>query len=203
MSFQDITALLLKMKPSSSPTHVLATKLLKTVFNSIGPSIVNLINLSLSAGVVPSFFKHAVVEPALKKPNLDPSQAKNYRPVSKLPFLSKILEKIAAEELTMFLKVNNVLDKFQSGFHRNHSTETALIRVSSDIMMAADSGEYTLLVLLDLSSAFHTVDHSVMMNRLKELGLSGSVLKWFDSYLTERSFNVFINQIFSETTHLT
>ncbi len=93
-----------------------------------------------------------------------------------------------AEKLTAFLEGHNKFDKFQSGFHEHHSTETALIRVSSDIMMAADSGEYTALVLLGLSSAFDTVDHSIMINRLNDVGLSGTVSKWFLSYLTDRSF---------------
>uniref|UniRef100_A0A669CXC1 Reverse transcriptase domain-containing protein n=1 Tax=Oreochromis niloticus TaxID=8128 RepID=A0A669CXC1_ORENI len=95
------------------------------------------------------------------------------------------------------------MDTFQSSFRKLHSTETALLRVSSDILMAADSGEYTVLVLLDLSSAFDTVDHSIMINRLENLfGITGVVLKWFISYLSERSFTVCMNHVTSESTVL-
>lgn len=84
-----------------------------------------------------------------------------------------------------------------------HSTETALLKVSNDIMMSADSGEYTVLVLLDLSSAFDTVNHQIMLNRLKDVvGMSGTVVKWFASYLSGRTFGVFINQIASESKDL-
>lgn len=89
----------------------------------------------------------------------DPTQLKNYRPISKLPLLSKILDKVVADQLTAFLEKRDIYDKFQSGFRKCHSTETALIKVSSDIMMSADPGASTVMVLLDLTSAFDNVDH--------------------------------------------
>lgn len=82
-------------------------------------------------------FKHAVVEPILKKPGLDPSHPENYRPISKLPFVSKILEKVVAEQLTVHLEKHEIFDKFQSGFRKKASTEPALLKVSSDILMSA------------------------------------------------------------------
>ena len=195
--------LLNKMKPTSCPTDVLPTMLLKKVFDSTGPCITEVINSSLSTGVVPGFFKHAIVEPTLKKPNLDPLLPKNYRPISKLPFISKLLEKVVGEQLNGFLEKHEVLDTFQSGFRSKHSTETALLKVSSDVLMSADSGEHTVLVLLDLSSAFDTVDHNILISRLRDrVGMSGLVLKWFSSYLSKRSFSVSINNVLSETTEL-
>ncbi len=203
VTLQDITALLNKLKPTSCHTDVLPTALFIKVFDVIGPCIMEIINSSLLTSVVPSFFKHAIVEPTLKKPSLDPLQLKNYRPISKLPFISKLLEKVVADQLAVFLEKYEVLDTFQSGFRNKHSTETALLKVTSDILMSADSGEHTVLVLLDLSSAFDTVDHSILINRLHNLvGLSGSVLKWFSSYLSERSFSVSANHIMSDTTGL-
>lgn len=106
-----------------------------------------------------------------------------------------------AEQLTAFLNNNELLDKYQSGFRKMHSTETALLKVSNDVQMAADSGRYSVLVLLDLSSAFDTVDHKILLNRLeKEFGIVGSVLKWFTSYLSDRTFSVYVNGILSEAT---
>ena len=139
------------------------------------------------------------MEPTLKKPSLDPSQLLNYRPISKLPLISKIWEKVA-DQLTAFLENREVLDTFQSGFRSKHSTETALLKVSSDILLSADAEYHTVLVLLDLSSAFDTVDHITLIHRLQNLiGLSGSVLKWFSSYLFNRSFSVSANNFMSET----
>lgn len=154
---------------------------------------------------MPSFFKQAVVCPFLKKPNLDSSDPNNYRPISKLPFLSKILERVVAGQLTAYLEENNFTNKFQSGFWKCHSTETALLKVSNDIMMAADAGQYSVLILLDLSSAFDTLDHNILkLNHLCiETGLSGVVLDWFSSYLSDRTFCVSINNILSEMTPLT
>jgi len=132
----------------------------------------------------------------LKKAGLDPLDLNSFRPISKLPFISKIIEKVVCEQLTFYLENSNIYEPFQSGFRKQHSTKTVLLKVSNDIMMSADSGKHTVLVLLDLSSAFDTVDHQVLLKRLKDqVGLSGSVLQWFTSYLSGRSFSVKASQI--------
>ena len=203
VSFADISALVTKMKPSSCSSDVIPYRLFVKVFDTIGPWVTKMVNLSLSTGVFPNSFKHAVVEPLLKKTGLDPTDLSNYRPISKLPFLSKILEKVVSEQLSFFLDQSSIHETFQSGFRKHHSTETALLKVSSDIMMSADSGKCTVLVLLDLSSAFDTIDHQILLRRLRdEVGLSGSVLRWFSSYLSGRSFSVAANQIRSESADL-
>ena len=203
VTLTDISALVTKMKPSSCSSDVLPCRLFVKVFDVIGPWVTKMVNLSLSTGVFPSTFKHAIVEPLLKKTGLDPTVLSNFRPISKLPLLSKILEKVVSEQLSLFLDQGNIHETFQSGFRKLHSTETALLKVSSDIMMSADSGKCTVLVLLDLSSAFDTVDHQILLRRLRdEVGLSGSVLHWFSSYLSGRSFSVTVNQIRSESADL-
>uniref|UniRef100_A0A672H2B5 Reverse transcriptase domain-containing protein n=1 Tax=Salarias fasciatus TaxID=181472 RepID=A0A672H2B5_SALFA len=192
-----------KTKPSSSPVDVLPSKLTASVFDTIGPWVTKMLNLSLASGVFPSIFKHAVVEPKLKKANLDQHELKNYRSISKLPYLFKLLEKVVTKQLTSFLQEHDIYDIFQSGFRKHHSTETALLKVSSEILISADLGRYTVLVLVDLSSAFDTVDHQILINKLQDLiGLSGSVLKWFSSYLTGRSFSVSANNTMSEPASL-
>uniref|UniRef100_A0A672ZSA2 Reverse transcriptase domain-containing protein n=1 Tax=Sphaeramia orbicularis TaxID=375764 RepID=A0A672ZSA2_9TELE len=203
VTLEDISALLSKTKPSSNSADILPHKLLVGVFDTIGPWVTKFFNLSLSTGLFPSSFKQAIIEPKLKKTTLDPTDFKSYRPISKLPLLAKILEKAVSKQLTAFLETHQIYDTFQSGFRQRHSTETALLKVSSDILMAADSGKSTVLVLLDLSSAFDTVDHTIMIERLRDLvGMSGPVLDWFSSYLTSRSFTVSINNFQSDSADL-
>ena len=103
------------------------------------PALTNVINRSLLSGEVPSEFKAAVVKPVLKKTSLDPNQMKNCRPVSNLPFLSKILEKVVLRQLTNHLTSNYLTRKFQSAYRAGHSTETALLRIVNCILTAADA----------------------------------------------------------------
>ena len=95
-----------------------------------------------------------MVRPLLKKSHLDPSMLSNFRPVSHLPFLSKVLEKVVLIQLQTFLEINSTLDKFQSGFRSRHSTESALLKVHNDIALSVDAGNPAVLVLLDLTAAF-------------------------------------------------
>ena len=150
--------------------------------------------MSLLTGYVPQSFKVAVIKPLLKKPTLDPEVLANYRPISNLPFLSKILEKVVANQLCDFLHSNSLFDDFQSGFRKHHSTETALVKITNDLLTAADKGLVSILVLLDLSAAFDTIDHSILLQRLEHLvGIKGIALSWFRSYFSDRSQFVNVN----------
>ena len=111
----------------------------------------------------------------------------SYRPVSNLPFISKTLEKIVALQLVSYLEANNLLPPHQSAYRRGHSTETALLKVLSDLVSSVDSGGLALLSLLDMSAAFDTVDHDILMRRLDgTYGVRGDVHKWLTSYLSGR-----------------
>ncbi|XP_013871818.1 RNA-directed DNA polymerase from mobile element jockey [Austrofundulus limnaeus] len=180
-----------QIKPSGSPCDALPPHFLKEVFPCFRHLVLALFNSSLLSGVVPTNFKHAVVHPLLKKTGLDPTVLGNYRPISKLPLLSKVLEKIVYVQLKSFLDEHNIMDVFQSGFKSLHSTETALLRVYNDILLACDSGDHVILVLLDLTAAFDTVDHSILLMRLQhQVGISGTALDWLRSYLANRTFSV-------------
>ncbi len=112
-----------------------------------------------------------------------------------LPFLSKILEKVISSQLYSFLEKNGICEEFQSGFRPYHSTETALIGVKNDLLLSSDCGCISLLVLLDLSAAFDTIDHNILLNRLENfVGISGSALAWFNSYLSDRHQFVAVNE---------
>uniref|UniRef100_A0A3P9NRW5 Reverse transcriptase domain-containing protein n=1 Tax=Poecilia reticulata TaxID=8081 RepID=A0A3P9NRW5_POERE len=193
VSIDELTLVIKHLRPSNYPLDCLPTHLI------FGSYILKVINASLQSGCVPSTLKHAVVKPLLKKSNLDSSDLANFRPISKLPFLSKILEKFVFIQLEMFLKKdNNITEKFQSGFKVAHSTEFALLRVYNDPLLTVDSSNVAVLLLLDLSSAFDTVDHQILLHRLKHcVGLRGSVFEWFKSYLENRTFSVHLNQFCS------
>ena len=118
------------MKPSGCPTDVVPSLLFKEIFETIGPNIQMILNSSLASGVVPATFKHAVVQPLIKKSKLDTSVLSNFRPISKLLFLANLfLEKGVTTQLQFFLDTYHILEVFQSGFKALHSTESALLRV--------------------------------------------------------------------------
>ena len=135
-------------------------------------------NLSLETFRMPEILKEAILEPLLKKPSLDWNDFKNYRPISNLHFISKTIEKCVAKQLIQYLDINDLGETYQSAYKRNHSTETALIRVHNDIAMAIDQHNSVILVLLDLSAAFDTVDHGILLSRLSSgFGVNGTVLE--------------------------
>ncbi len=111
---------------------------------------------------------------------MDSLVLENFKPISKLPFLSKILEKVVFTPLYSFLNVHGLHEVFQSGFKSLQSTETALLKVFNDLLVATDSGDYAVLMLLDLTAAFDTVDHNIMISRMEQcVGIKGTVLEWF------------------------
>ena len=144
-------------------------------------------NRSLSKGQFPAIFKEAFITPALKKPGLDAADVSSYRPISNLSVLSKLLERLVARQLMHYLSSTNLLPSLQSGFRPGHSTETAVLRVLSDILQAVDQGDVAALILLDLSAAFDTVDHPILLQRLRStFGFGGIAHRWLGSYLSGR-----------------
>ncbi len=143
------------------------------------------LNKCLVSGTIRDSLKAATVTPLLKKTSLDASNFNNFRPISNLPFITKALEKTVFIQLQSFLSANHIFETFQSGFKTLHSTESALLRAFNDSLLATDSGDSVILILLDLTSAFDTVDHKIILFRLEYfVGIQGTVLNWFKSYLT-------------------
>ena len=125
---------------------------------------------------------------------LDPNDLKNYRPVSNLSSMSKVLETVVMHQLMSHLHLQNLLSEFQSAYRPHHSTETALVRVVSDLLSAMDNGKVSILTLLGLSAAFDTIDHDILLHCLKRFfGIQSTALSWFKSYLTDRQQIVSVN----------
>ena len=131
--------------------------------------------------------------PSIKKQNLDNQKLPSYRPITNVAFLSKTLERVAVTQTVNNFAANDLLAKLQSAYRCFHSTETALLCVFNDILCAIDRHQEVVLVLLDLSSAFDTIDHTALLERLRyRYGMSGTVLTWFRSYLTRRTQAVMV-----------
>ena len=137
------------------------------MFDCLAVDILQIVNNSLQSGNFPKALKTAVIKPLLKKRSLDASNINNYRPISNLPFISKIIEKVVLQQLNHFLASTDCYGTFQSGFRPLHSTEAALIKVVNDICLNTDSGKTSILMLLDLSAAFDTVDQGYSIGGLR------------------------------------
>ena len=167
--------------------------LLKDCYDVLLPVIVRIVNLSLDNATVPMKLKEAALTPIIKKEALDHELYPSYRPISNLRFVSKAIEKVVAARLNEHLNNGDLMEPFQSAYRAGHSTETALTRVHNDVLRAIDDGQCVILILLDLSAAFDTVDHSILLNRLDHcFGIRGKALTWFQSYLLNRSQFVYV-----------
>ena len=150
-----------------------------------------MINQSFSEGSVSNSWKWAQITPLLKKPSFDTTVAFSYRPISKLPVLSKLSERLVLNRVMRYLNNSNLFPTHQSAYRRSHSTETAVTKMYSDILGAANDGKLSFLILLDLSAAFDLLDHSILLKQLESTyAFDGLTLEWFKNYLSDRYFNV-------------
>ena len=181
---------------SSSPTKSCAldpipTWLLKQCQDHLAPILATIVNASLSCAEFPTELKKAFLTPVIKKIIIDCEIFKNYRPVSNLSFISQLVERVVCVQLVEHLKTNNMHEIFHSAYRQLHSTETALLRVQNDLLQTVDNEGGAILVLLDLSAASDTIDHQKLLNLLKQsFGITGVALKWFESYLKDRTQTV-------------
>ena len=159
--------------------------------------LVDLVNLSIVSHTFPDMEKRAIVRPILKGA-LDPQCLSSYRPVSNLTFLSKIMENVILEQLSEHVRLVEALPDNQSAYRRLYSTETTLCSVVNDMQMLMDEGKCGILILLDLSAAFDTVVHDILLRDCESIGIEGAALAYLKSYLENRSYCVQIGETLSE-----
>ncbi len=204
-AFSNISSSLLiqllhNVKLTFCTTDIIPSQFLLHNIDFILPAVLQIINSSLSLSLVPSYFKHSTTIPILKDHNLDVDNPINYRPISLLPFLSKVLERIVFQQIYEHISRYNLLDSRQCAYRPGHSTEIALLTVQDHIWRATENGLASALVLTDLSSAFDTVDHNILITRLQNcFGINGAALKWMQSYLEDRTFSVLYKTVSSVT----
>jgi len=187
LSVSEVKKLISTSATKSCESDSIPTWLLKDCLDELAPSTTNVVNMSLNTATFHDSFKRAIVRPLLKKAGADRNSLQNYRPVANLPFVSKVIEKAVAAQLDDHLTKHHLMETLQSAYRKRHSTETALLKVHDDIAKALDNGDSVILIMLDLSAAFDTIDHQILLRRLKRhYVLSGKVLKWVESYLENR-----------------
>ena len=179
----------------------LAGKFLKEGASILATPITELCNLSIKLSIFPKKGKPAKLKPLFKKGSK--TEAKNYRPISLLPLVSKIIEKIIHNQVESFLSRHDIIYKYQSGFRKNHSTNSCLSYLTNKIQNGFEEGRLTGMILIDLQKAFDTIDHRLLLQKMKYLGFGDSTIAWFRSYLADRTFVVDVNGELSKPGKLT
>ena len=180
-----VIKMIAELKSKSSFGHDgISSILLKKVSPEISKVLTCIINQSLVTGIFPNSLKVAKISPIYKKE--DPHQTDNYRPISLLPVISKVFEKVVFKQVYEYFNVNNLLYKSQYGFRKKHSTDLAGLEFNDKIVNHLDESKLPLAIFLDLSKAFDTIDHDILIRKLCFYGITGNSLNWFKSYLTNR-----------------
>ncbi|CAH2109011.1 unnamed protein product [Euphydryas editha] len=191
----DVRESILSITSNAVGIDSIGRSMIVPIIDIVIPILTHILNYSITNCEFPEAWKAAQITPIPKKANT--SNITDFRPISILPFLSKVLEKLVHQQLSRFLYKFNILNPLQSGFRPGHSTVTALVKVTDDIRMGMDNKHLTVLTLLDFSNAFNTVDFDILLGLLRSLNISPSVIDWFQSYLTGRRQRIRIEEAVS------
>ena len=203
-SFEKVSQLtVLNSAPKSCELEPIPSKLLIECLDFILHSLTDLLNSSHAFVIFTQCFKSALVTPILQKKCLYHNDLNNYRPVSNLCFIARILEKLVISQVSSYLNSHNLYNTCQSAYRPGHSTETAILKVVNDLFLSLNKGNISVLALLDFSSAFDTIDHPILVHRLQtDLGFTDAVIQCFSSYLTDRTHYVSLCNHCSAFTHV-
>ena len=197
-SEEEIMDLIKEFGVKTSSDDPIPSDLLKLISNDAAPILTKLVNISLSTGSIEGA-KLSMIDPLLKKMGLDADTKKNYRPVNSLLFISKLTERVVLKRLNEHMTLNCLHCKSQFAYKKEHNTETMILKVVDDVLMGFDENKGTILLFLDLSAAFDTIDINRLLYILsEEIGITGVALKWFQSFLTGRTQKVRIDGKFSK-----
>ena len=191
----DVKKSIISISSNAVGADSISRNMILPLLDFLTPLITNILNNSISNCSFPVEWKRAHIIPLPKK--LNPISFADYRPISILPFLSKVLERLVHRQLSCFLTTNNLLNPVQSGFRPGHSTTTALVKISDDIRLGMENRQATILTLLDFSNAFNSVDHDILLSRLGSLNISPTAIEWLRSYLRGRQQCVRVNDMSS------
>ena len=198
VTVEDVKEIVMEYGIKCSSADILPQQTLYEHLDLFLPIWTDLINASIKEGSMDGL-KSSYLRPLYKGSDLDTNANNSYRPVSNLPFLSKLIERVISKQLHEHLEKNGLNINNQSGYKKGHSTETLLIKVTNDLLIASDKDTASVLLLLDLSAAFDTVDVDKLLNILfKEIGVRGQALKWFKSFLKGRTQRVKIGNSLSK-----
>ena len=197
----EVSKTILNLKNSSAGWDGFHASAIKKVSTSIAVPIMHICNLSFLTGVFPFELKIANVLPLFKSG--DDTIFTNYRPVSVLPLISKIIERLMYNRLLNFINKHNLLYAYQFGFRQKYSTYMALLTLVDKISTALDEGDKVIGIFLDFSKAFDTVDHSILLSKLEFYGIRGISLSWFESYLSGREQFVTYSEVSSKKAKIT
>ena len=193
-----VANLLNELDPFKAPgPDGIPSKLLKETSANIAPLLTLIYRASLKQGKLPNDWKRAFVAPIFKKGSrTNPS---NYRPISLTCICCKLLKHIISSAISTQANHYNIICKQQHGFRKNHSCETQLLETVNDLALSLNAGEHTDFILLDFSKAFDKVSHTCLLHKLRHYGISGELLRWIRDFLTNRSQEVILNNIHSDS----
>ena len=198
LSADEVSKFIQRSSKKRCTLDPMLTSLVVSMIDELLPFTTCILNSSLSLGHFSGVWRAALVDPRLKKAG-QAASLPNLRPVSNLQFVSKLTKRAVYDQTAEHLSRSGLYPLLQSAYRAGHSKETALLKVQNDILLAMDCQYVTLLVLLDLSVAFDTVDHQVLLRRLEvTYGITRTALQWSRSYLTGRTQRVYISQTYSD-----
>ena len=197
LTAEQVTNLISSMQTKSCELDPIPTHILKLVLPTLIPLITHIVNASLTSACFCKEWKTSVVKPLLKKKGLN-LQEKNYCPVSNLPFFSKLVERATLMQFDEHCRKHHLLPDFQSAYRKGYSTKTSLLKMTNDIFWSMERKQVTAVIVLNMSAAFNTVDHDLLLDILhKRFGIAETALQWYQSYLRPQGMKVCINDAYS------